>query len=182
MSTELLSSGDGISLLNIVRMDGQKWPELPPCSILINYVKTLEIELRKRRLIGSHALDSFNPLWFLAQTERDVYLWRHGFSITQQHEFEFWVDLPGLIKKREQQLGIADLDNPFTNPDWSLTQGVDSANLDQEMEYLKSLSCALSKINRHAHIISRMVSVLRLEVEGYKTRKVVVLPEKKRPS
>lgn len=176
MTTEIRSDSDSLMLHNFVQDSEHIWPKLPPCSILFDYVKTLEVELQKRRMVAGKALDSFNPLWFLAQTERDVFLWRHGYSITRHQDFEFWVDLPTLIKKREGQLAQSDFDNPFVNPDWGLIENIKVKDLSQETDYLRSLTAALEKINRHAHILSRMVSMVRREVEKDLKKQVVILP------
>ena len=71
---------------------GQK---LPKGCVLLGVLKSVENELRKRDLLGSEG-EPTTPLWFLAETERNIYLWRSGKSIDDQRDFSFWVDIPAL--------------------------------------------------------------------------------------
>src|SRR5438128_1283697 len=91
---------------------------LPKAAVLLEVVKPLEQRLRMRGLLRSNDSATFHPLWFLAETERNVFLWRRGCSLGQQDQFEFWVDLRLLISKRLHQLENVDFENPFLNPGW----------------------------------------------------------------
>lgn len=151
-------------------------------------LKTTEMELQKR---WHHRLDNFFPLWFHAHTERNIYLWRHGLSIGDESLFEFWVDVPALIQKRENKLTLDANDspearaaqrqsNPLTNPNWSTenhafaTPLSDMAILiDEERRYLKDLDTTLAKLTPHIHALSVATTMIhQQEVE------VVVLPFK----
>lgn len=84
---------------------------VPAHAISFDVVRMLEESLWRR---GSIQLPrSCTPLWFLAETERNVALWRRGYSLIAVDDFEFLVDLPELIAKRERQLAEANESNPF---------------------------------------------------------------------
>jgi hypothetical protein len=64
--------------------------------------------------------EAVTPLWFLAETERNIFLWRQGKSLDDVEDYEFWVDIPSLITKRRVQLESPQGLNPFTNPNWGI--------------------------------------------------------------
>jgi len=145
-------------------------------AVLADILKTLEQELQSRGLLPTPDLDSFHPLWFLAETERNIFLWRNGFSLIQQDEFEFWVDLEALIQKRLAQLTQPDTANPFINPLWELSSS-DADLIEREKEYLAHFIDALRKITAHAEALSKVASLIKEQVEPRGRRKVI-LPNK----
>ena len=101
--------------------NGQETCIAPPKgAILADVLKTLEVQFQRRGMLPSGTESgpgmAFHPLWFVAETERNVFLWRQGCSLIQQDEFEFWIDIEALISKRLNQLDSADPENPFLNP------------------------------------------------------------------
>ena len=147
--------------------------KLPNTAILWDVLRSMEGELQRKGLLPRTAQDLFNPLWFLAETERNVFLWRHGCGLTDKDRFEFWIDIPKLIEKRLKQLQSNDYSNPFINPLWEEPlQG--SAISEQETEYLLTLIEVIGQIEGHAHALSHVGSELRKEFMGEVER--VLLP------
>lgn len=148
---------------------------LPAEAMLLGLLKTVETRLQERRLIGNLAPQSCNPLWFLAETERNIFLWRRGCSIVQQDEFEFWVDPFLLINKRARQLARSDPENPFLNPLWgSVTSPLDGGQ--REVDYLEALARAFATLGGHPHALSVVGSLLAEEQGEAGTREIVLLP------
>ena len=149
---------------------------LPQAAVLADVLKTVETQLASRGFLRDQRHDCFNPIWYLAETERNVFLWKRGCSVLQQDEFEFWVDINALIEKRLRQLDSFDSHNPFLNPLWSVaTPDKDSA--EYERQYLLSFAQALRQIESHLHALSRLGSALLSELEGEsEQRERVVLP------
>jgi hypothetical protein len=149
---------------------------LPAYAVLLSMTRTLELQLQRRSLLKAPTVGSFTPVWFVAETERNVFLWRRGLSLIQQDEFEFWVDLPKLVAKRLHQLESADADNPFTNPLWA-SSSADPDLIRRESEYLESLLEIIARVGPHAHAFSRASAECLKEYFGYcDERPVVLLP------
>lgn len=149
---------------------------VPTSAILMDALRSFEIQLQKRGMIDSPNAQIFNPIWFVAETERNVFLWRRGCSLIQQDEFEFWIDIDRLIEKRVEQLINCQSDSPFVNPLWGVSV-LDKATAGREVEYLKSLQEIISKADDHLHALSRVSSMLQNElVPGSGEREIVVLP------
>ena len=149
---------------------------LPAEAILFETLRTLEIQLHKRSIIAPQLWHSLNPLWFIAETERNVFLWRRSCSLIQQDEFEFWVDIPKLIEKRLAQLSSWQEDNPFVNPLWGISV-LDKESSQREAEYLKVFAELASKISDHLHALSHIGSLLKRELGTFNpNREMVILP------
>lgn len=148
--------------------------ELPLDSIPLGTLKILEEEFKKRGI--THEGNSY-PLWFHAETERNIYLWRCGYSLIQADEFEFWVDVDLLLEKRIKQLNLMSDDNPFLTPSWD-GDSIASIHKESEKEYLLSLKEAFSKISEHAHALGQVVNLI-CEIEE-SDRETVLLPVKKK--
>src|SRR5438045_1804769 len=73
--------------------------ELPRTALTLENLKCVEESLTKRGLLPSSIS---LPLWFLAETERNVFLWKHGLSLVNVEEFVFWIDVASLVDKRSQ--------------------------------------------------------------------------------
>ncbi len=149
-------------------------------ALLVDILKTLEIQLQERGLLPSNKSSAFYPVWFLAETERNIFLWRHGCSLIEQDEFEFWIDVRELVAKRLRSLEKFDPENPFLNPLWG-AQSSSSDTLEQERSYLKQFQSVIGSIEEHAtalcHVASRVLEEL---CPLAREREAVLLPPKKR--
>ena len=123
----------------------------------------------------STGLGSFNPLWFAAETERNVFLWRSGCSLIQEDEFEFWIDVPRLIAKRSRQLENSNPANPFTNPYWSIASE-DTRTLREEVSYLEKFSSVMLEIDTLATALCSITARLEKMLAPAESRPRVILP------
>ena len=147
----------------------------PPGSVLLGILKSVEVELRKRDLFGVTLIDT-TPLWFIAETERNVFLWRSGRSIADQRDFAFWIDIKALIEKRRDQLSRVDGFNPFICSMWN-SPSEDTRALEQERDYLSAIEDLLGSIFKHAEALSRASETARADIfPDAQTRALVVLP------
>lgn len=149
--------------------------EAPSGAILLGVLKSIESELRKRNLLGIVA-DTATPLWFLAETERNVFLWRNGKSIDDHKQYSFWINVHELVAKRREQLKRAKGFNPFIN---SLVSSAptDSAGVAHEQNYLDCVEELTDTVFRHAEALSHASESVRLElIPNAHERHVVVLP------
>jgi len=143
---------------------------LPVDSIPLTSLKILEEEFKKRGIVNN---TSSYPLWFHAETERNIYLWRCGYSLMQADDFEFWIDVEKLLNKRLKQLETQTNDNPFSNPLWA--NDMSDENLKSvEREYLLELKEAFSKISHHAHALGQVITQI-CEVNESE-RETILLP------
>lgn len=140
--------------------------------ILEEVLRSVETNLQQRDLLpGSTAA----PIWFLAETERNIFLWRNGLSLSQRDHFEFCFDVPRLIARRLRQLAHDDPENPLLNPLWG-QEAHDPAMRLQEQDYLRGFLETLTKIEGHVHALSCVALLLRRERAGG-GRPLVTLPE-----
>jgi hypothetical protein len=130
--------------------------------ILLGILKSVEQELRCRQLIGDPAQDA-TPLWFIAETERNVYLWRNGMSIDERAQFTFWIDIKALIAKRREQLRRSRGFNPFINSTTTLGTH-ESHGVQGEHQYLDCLEELASSIFKHAEALSHASESVRVEL------------------
>jgi hypothetical protein len=147
--------------------------DLPSTAVLVEALKPLELTLVARGLAGSSTLPA-HPLWFLAETERNVFLWRHGLSLGDQEQFEFWVDIPALIERRKKQVDTAIREPGFGNPfvgDGERTP----AGLGAEIGYLDGLASKLQRIYLQAFELSLIARTLQKELISGE-RPIVLLP------
>ena len=115
------------------------------------------------------------PLWFIAETERNVFLWRTSQSLDDARKYSFWVDIRGLINKRREQLSHPQDSNPFTNPLWG-SGALDPSLVERERDYLDALEDLIPSAFRQAETLSRASESLRLEIAPEATRRVVIIP------
>jgi len=165
-------------LYNSVQTEERSVHDLPPSSILFDSLKTLEIQLQARGIIGQSLGQSCasQPVWFSAETERNIFLWRSGMSLIDADQFEFWVDVETLINKRLDQLTHANSENPFVNPLWG-TSVINSEAAAREEEYLGTFLEILKSIQVHANALSLATSEIIQQM--YKLRppqQIVLLP------
>ena len=142
--------------------------------ILLGILKSIETELRKRNHLWSSGTPP-TPLWFLAETERNVFLWRSNQSLDDVSKYSFWVDLRGLINKRREQLSRPQDSNPFTNPLWG-SGALDPSLVDRERDYLDALEDLIPTAFRRGEMLSRASESLRLEIDPTAGRQVVLIP------
>jgi len=143
---------------------------LPEGAILLGVLKAIEKELQRRELLGRSA-DQAMPHWFMAETDRNIYLWRSGRSIDDCHEFSFWVDVPELIAKRRRHISRCRGYNPFVCSSPSET------GAEHELRYLEQVEDLADSIFEKAALVSRASESLQHEMQpeqAYCTR--VVLP------
>ena len=131
---------------------------IPSNAIFLSLLKSIENKLRARGFLG----DSFQeamPLWFLAETERNIFLWRSCLSIDDANGFAFWVDVPALIAKRRKHLSRCDGFNPFINASPNET------GAEVELRYLDHIEDLGESILAKAAVISRASHDLRRELD-----------------
>lgn len=145
--------------------------------LLADILKTLECTLSARGLLVRKESDLFHPLWYLAETERNIFLWKQGRSIIEHDEFEFWVDLPALIEKRVAQLNSHNESNPFLNPLWSINQESPQGR-QRELDYLQAFAELFANIDKHLSALCEAGSRALLEVSG-RQRPKIILPQKR---
>jgi hypothetical protein len=137
---------------------------------MLGVFKAVEIELLRRNLLGQAGRFA-TPLWFIAETERNVFLWRSGKGLDDRHRYSFWIDLEALIDKRRLQIGRSNTFNPFTNISPS------ASGLDLELRYLERLEALLEAIVTNASAISRAsLGASREVLTEVPSREIVVLP------
>lgn len=144
-------------------------------AILAGTLQTLEQRLQKRNLLKLKGKCSFYPVWFLAETERNIFLWRHGYSLAQLDLFEFWIETESLILKRLKQLDRFQAENPFLNPLWG-SVAIDPDSAQHEKEYLNDFLECLQPLTPHAHGLSVAASTVKRDLSGSSGQDVVVLP------
>ena len=169
-------------LFSSVQNDYKSVHDLPNGVILLDSVKTLEIDLQKRSLLkgqGGNNIDSaqMHPLWFLAETERNIFLWRSGFSLEDVDQFEFWVDVNLLIEKRLKQIENFNPENPFFNSLWGFSSG-SKESVAEESEYLKTFRDLLNSIISHASALSAVTSLISKEIYSQEEKIMIILPGK----
>jgi hypothetical protein len=149
--------------------------------VLLEILKTLEQQMLQRGIVTLDENLSFYPIWFLAETTRNIFLWRHGLSVGAADRFEFWIDVESLLEKRQEHLSRFDEENPFLNSLWG-SAPANPATRDREFEYLELFSGHFETIQAHAHALSLVGSELMEEAVGAVGLERVVLPEASTPS
>ena len=154
----------------------QSLPEIPDCALLLDILKTMESQFQKRGFLPHSNKGAIQPLWFIAEHERNLYLWRNGYSLNELDQFEFWVDIEYLAQKRIYYLEMLKEGFSFSNPLWGLTLPSHESIL-AELKYLGTFLKATKKIEKHVWALSRAGMLLREELHpSEQTRKTVLLP------
>jgi len=144
-------------------------------TLLLDTIRTLETRMLTRGLISAINAQATTPLWFLAETERNVFLWRRGISLADQEKLEFWVDLPKLIEKRIKSLTNSANSNTFPNSLLDIATPDDG--FQRECAYLREFEAHYKGIAIHAHALSCIASQARVDLFGpCAHRPQVVLP------
>ena len=164
------------SLHKIVQRIHDKAERPPINAITVDVLKLMELHLQRRGLIPASVGTSFRYLWFVAETERNVFLWRNGLSIEDASHFDFWVVVDNLVDKRIRQLENSDHDNPFTNPAWG--DGCSNPkSADKEKQYLEMFLEIYRRSSEHAHALCHMNKMIIKELTKSSLEPVsVVLP------
>ncbi len=149
-------------------------PNLSTGCVLLGILKSIENELRKREHLWSSGTPP-TPLWFIAETERNVFLWRTNQSLDDARKYSFWVDMRGLISKRREQLSRPQDANPFTNPLWG-SGALDPTLVERERDYLDALEDLIPNAFRTAEALSRASESLRLEIDPEAVRIAIIIP------
>lgn len=151
--------------------------DMPAGTILLESLKILESDLQKREALDlKTAGNILHPVWFSAETERNIFLWRSGFSLIDSEDFEFWVDIECLINKRLKQIENFDPENPFFNSLWGFSSG--GEQLSAERDYLRTFQEIITSIANHASALSAVTSLITREAcEDNGGRKLILLPQ-----
>lgn len=144
--------------------------DIPVASARLDVLKGTEQELQKRQMLPPFG-SSFFPLWFAAETERNLLLWRNGLSLAASEEFEVWVDVPRLIQKRRT---LCHADEHSSGPNL-LGNIWGHRPVDSEIEYLAAFEELWNAMTIHCHCLSRVSSELEiLSPEGQERKKILI--------
>jgi hypothetical protein len=108
----------------------------------------------------------YAPLWFLVETERNVFLWRNGLSVCDADDYEFWIDPARLVEKRLLQLENPDIGNPFLSSSIELAETTNASPdarqqaKEEESRYLNDFLELLHRGAPHAHALSEVLSIV----------------------
>lgn len=137
----------------------REMPKIPHEGILLNLFRTFESRLIEKCLLPCPQNLGLNPLWFLGETERNVFLWRNKKSIKDAEQYSFWLDVKKLISKRLAQLEASDPANPFLNPLWGSTSNNFDSH-DSEQHYLTELLKLYVPAEAHLAAISAVQALV----------------------
>jgi len=149
-------------------------PNVATGCVLLGILKSIESELRKREHLWSAGTPP-TPLWFIAETERNIFLWRTNQSLDDARKYSFWVNIRELITKRREQLSRPQDSNPFTNPLWG-SGPLDPSLVERERDYLDALEDLIPNAFRKAETLSRASESLRLEIDPEAVRTAIIIP------
>lgn len=130
---------------------------LPKSGVEVSCLKKYEETLLQKSLITKQFAATHGPLWFLGETEINIFLWRNSLSIAHRDCFEFWIDPIKLMEKRLLQLENVESDNPFQQ-DSFLFGPRDSIN-KMEIEYLNQLATHLKPSLSHLHALTKVAKI-----------------------
>jgi hypothetical protein len=160
------------SMQNIHTQPRKNVSHTPAGCVLLGVLKSVEQELSSRERLGM-AQANATPLWFLAETERNIYLWRRGYSIADHESFSFWIDIHALITKRKRQLRRTKGSNPFI-AFGSPSSETGTAN---ESLYLKAFEELSSTIIHYAGAVSQASQEIIEQLNpAHPKQRIVVLP------
>lgn len=151
---------------------------IPSEAVLLETLKLVELRLQRKGLLPhskeeQHA--GWHPLWFVAETERNIFLWRNGHSLSEADRFEFWVNPHRLITKRLAHLKFKEYGTPSIPESWEGEHLTPSPQCEDE--YLALFGEILLKAENHLTALSRVVSITRLELQRPpQAPQVIVLP------
>lgn len=156
---------------------GVEPPKIPQDGVLLTLFRTFENRLIARHLLPDPQSSGFNPIWFLGETERNIFLWRNKKSIKDADGYAFWLDVRKLISKRLSQLENSNPENPFLNPLWGSPSGT-LDNCPNEKSYLSEFLKLYGPAEPHLAAISA-VQTLVATVDNHNNftpAKIVTIP------
>jgi hypothetical protein len=161
----------------IVQRPKKTGQEISAHSVLLRILKPLETQLRARRLIAPPAGSSVQPLWFHAVTERNLFLWRSGYSLGEQDSFEFWVNPEKLVNKRLLQLDLIQKGEVQLLTLAADMPKIDEVTASEEKKYLEDLLVCLRRIHQHAFGLSQIALMVQRELDPrHSNLPVIALP------
>jgi hypothetical protein len=134
-------------------------PKIPENGVQLGLFRTFENRLIERSLVSDPTVLNINPLWFLGETERNIFLWRNKKSIKDAAEFSFWLDVRKLASKRLAQLESNDSGNPFLNSLWG-TPGGTIDTREGERRYIQELLKLYAPAEPHLTAISTVQCII----------------------
>ncbi len=152
--------------------NAQSWPSSG--ALLLDILKTLETQLQHRNFLPKPEASGIHPLWFIAENECNLYLWKNGLSLSDKPKFEFWIHLQSLAKKRLHYLGLLEEGFIFTNPTWGLGLPA-KETIEAEHQYLQTFLKVTANINKHIYALSKSGLLLRKEFKPETAEATVVL-------
>lgn len=162
----------------IVQKISESAQKPPADAVTIDVLKMMELHLQRRGLIPESVGSAFRYLWFVAETERNVFLWRNGLSISDAARFEFWIDVAQLIEKRIVQLERKQEDNPFINPLWGSAEPNPESS-EKERHYLEIFLEIYNRSAKQAHALCAMSKIISQELDRHREELVPVLIPKR---
>jgi hypothetical protein len=117
---------------------------IPSTALTVGAIKKIECAYWHKKVLGDPG-GRHLPLWFIAETERNISLWKMGLSLDDIQHIEIWVDLPVLIEKRINKIEIEH------------DMGMFSGTLE-ELTYLKNFETALIPVLEHAHCLCKAIT------------------------
>jgi hypothetical protein len=159
---------------------GEELLKIPQEGVLLSLFRTFENRLIERQMLPDPQSSGFNPIWFLGETERNIFLWRNKKSIKDADDYAFWLDVRKLISKRLAQLENSNPDNPFLNPLWGCPSGT-LDNCPNEKRYLSEFLKLYGPAEPHLAAISAVQALVitaenPVKSEGLRSLKIVSIP------
>lgn len=145
----------------------------PRGTVLVDLLPQIERRIAAARNLPTGCGSLFNPLWYFADMERNVFLWHHGLELDQKRLFEFWIDPAALLAKRLRQISEPSNDNPFTNPVWGSDKS-DPELTRREQQYLLGLESGILPELVKMHAISIASSALARELGAAAAHRIIL--------
>ena len=146
---------------------------MPMDAIKVHILKALENQLVKRGVLPVSG-NTVTPLWFCAETEERLYMWRTGTSIANKHRFSFWVRPPNLIEKRSSHLRRLREDEQEQFSLSCLSPPLGKC-LEAEELYLNCLSETIKPLLSHSHALSKVETTIIEECASEEAPKDILL-------
>ncbi|MCI5065028.1 hypothetical protein MRY87_04820 [bacterium] len=161
---------------------GKRYKNGPLCTDmysgdLINgsLLKPFEESAQSRGLLGDYHTYQFYPLWFHYENERNITLWKQGYSLENLDNCDIWVNPIALLEKvRRRRDGK---ENPLLNPSHLFPEGAEPSPSADEAgtEYYELLRVLLEKAIPHLHALSCVsAEVLETELSGEHRQQIIL--------
>lgn len=149
----------------------QRVEDLPPHALPLSVLVSLEKRLGQRGLLPR---EPHQPLWFIAETERNTFLWQQGLSLEDAALVDFWVDIYALAERHLTRLEAFNPENPFHDGGFGGEESEDNA-VEKERRYIERLTGILGRVESHLVALSRAVNIA-IAKEQDEEKPVVMLP------